>query len=303
MNPEKALTLKSAKKVPILIPFEVIQRDENGVELRRMYQNCIFKMGDDCRQDQLALQIIAIFKRIFDDANLPLYLYPYKVITTARECGIIECVPDTMSRHQVGALLEGDLFEYFVKKYGHVDSVSFQKARRNFIESMAAYSVVSYILAIKDRHNGNILLDSEGHVIHIDFGFLFDIQPGGRFGLEQFVDFKLTKEMLMIMGEGIQTKTTVHSDAFNLFVDLVIKGYLAARDHMDSILKVVEVMLQSTLPCFTPNTMRNLKARFCADKTDKEAARFMKVKINSFYENIFSYWYDKYQELFEEIRM
>ena len=41
---------------------------------------------------------------------------------------------------------------------------------------MAAYSVVSYILQIKDRHNGNIMINDAGYIIHIGKSYLLSLQ-------------------------------------------------------------------------------------------------------------------------------
>ena len=83
------------------------------------------------------------------------------------QCGVIDVVPNATSRDEMGRAKVNDLLGFFVGKYGGEDTIAFQKARLNFIQSMAAYSVACYILQIKDRHNGNIMIDGDGHIIHI----------------------------------------------------------------------------------------------------------------------------------------
>lgn len=50
----------------------------------------------------LALQLMRLMRNIFDAVDLDVRLFPYRVVATSPGCGVIECVPNSKSRDQLG---------------------------------------------------------------------------------------------------------------------------------------------------------------------------------------------------------
>ncbi|CAI2371899.1 unnamed protein product [Moneuplotes crassus] len=261
--------------------------------------SCIFKVFDDVRQDILAIRIVKLFKEIFETFELDLHLFPYNVLCNRTGekrniGGIIECVPNTHSRDELGKDYDVNMYQYFVEKFGSEDSQGFKKAQQNFIRSLAGYSVFSYIVQPKDRHNGNIMIDEIGNLVHIDFGFIFDWSPGGDMRFES-ADFKFTKEMIMILGENKNSK------AYQLFVSKAIQGYLAIRKFAKQIIDMVFFNLHSGLPCFKTKSMKLLTKRFRLDLNECQAAQHYRKIINNAHAKWTTKVYDQIQYLQNKI--
>ncbi len=145
---------------------------------------------------------------------------PYNTTCDKRSIHILhphtQVISNCVSIHQLKARTGcASLREHFCDKYTE-GSPEFHKAQRNFVESMASYSIICYLLQIKDRHNGNIMIDDEGHVVHIDFGFMLSNSPGGvNF---ESAPFKLTRELLEVMDSNSEGKASELFDYFKVCV-------------------------------------------------------------------------------------
>jgi len=141
----------------------------------------IVKTGADLRQEAFACQLIAVCAKIFEEAGVNVWVKRMRILVTGESSGLIETITNGVSLHSLkrsltlASIASGQntrkriatLKDHFVRTFGEESSETYEAAREEFIRSLAAYSVICYVLQLKDRHNGNLLIDNVGHIIHI----------------------------------------------------------------------------------------------------------------------------------------
>ena len=270
-----------------------------GESRRWALRSVLCKSNDDVRQEAFVMQLLRVLDGAFPP---PLRLRPYAVLPTGRACGLIETVVGARSvdhakrRAPRGRSSLPDIFE---ARWG-ADAGALARARAAFLHSVAAYSIASYLLGIRDRHNGNLLLADDGAIVHIDFGFALGLAPGGRAGPETSAPFKLTAEMVQVIGGP-------ESDAFREELPrLCTLALRAARLRARALLALVEVMsLRPSLRCLVGAGSRpldGLRERLMLDVPDDELPARVQALVDRSYCALGPGAYDRYQQLRNGIR-
>lgn len=249
----------------------------------------IVKTGSDLRQEMFACQLIRICAKIWEDAGVPVWTKQMKILVTGESSGLIETITNGVSLHSLKRSLTlssiasganprkrfATLKDHFVRAFGEPDTPGYRNAADAFMRSLAAYSMLSYILQLKDRHNGNILIDNAGHIIHIDFGFMLSNSPGSV-GFEA-APFKLTQDYVDVLGGQNSTE-------FDVFKTLCKQAFQALRKSAENIISVVELMgRESKMACFAAGgnqyVTSALRARFCLQLSREEAEGFVEELV------------------------
>ncbi|KAF2768180.1 hypothetical protein EJ03DRAFT_375555 [Teratosphaeria nubilosa] len=264
----------------------------------------IVKTGADLRQEAFACQLIGVCSKIWAEHEIPVWVKNMRILVTGETSGLIETITNAVSLHSLKRSLTlasitagtnpkkriATLQDHYTKTFGAADSAPYQKALDCFTRSLAAYSTISYILQLKDRHNGNILIDSDGHVIHIDFGFMLSNSPGNM-GFEA-APFKLTSEYVDLLGGP-------ESPDFTKFKDLMKDAFQALRREAERIVTLVELMgRESKMDCYAGglvNVVAALRARFVLEKSKEEAREWVEALIAKAAGSYYTRLYDTFQ--------
>jgi phosphatidylinositol 4-kinase B len=92
-----------------------------------------------------------MFKQIWTEENINLWVRPYQIVCLSNDSGLIEPILNTVSLHQIKKNSNKSLRQYFMDEFSDEKSDDFTQAQRNFMQSCAAYSLISYLLQVKDR--------------------------------------------------------------------------------------------------------------------------------------------------------
>ena len=119
------------------------------------------------------LQMIEVIEEKLD---LKDYATLYRVIAFSPDDGMLELVPNAEDLQNIENVT-GDNESILNHLKTKNPLMPFEDKKANFIKSLAFYSVLTYVFGIGDRHLGNVMLKDDGHLFHIDFGFLFGKEP------------------------------------------------------------------------------------------------------------------------------
>lgn len=237
----------------------------------------IVKTGDDLRQDQLVIMLIQLMDGLLKRAALNLCLTPYSIIAMSQTSGLVEFVDGSLPISQILSNHNGSILQYFqtvAPQNGGKYDVR-PDVLSTYVRSCAGYCVITYLLAVGDRHLDNIMLCSSGHFFHIDFGFIF-----GRDPKPLPPAFRLTREMVEGMG-GLE------SSEYRQFCSLSCQAFNSLRKSAGLILNLLHLMSDAGIEDLSNNpsadaegVIAKVEERFRLELNDEQAERYFIGLIN-----------------------
>jgi len=248
-----------------------------------VYKTGTPKEPEDMRQDQLVVQLFDLCDRLFKTQGMDLCLTPYKIVPLSRNDGLMEFLNDavTITNIQDAYKRREDSILSFLRdnsnnSHPHAKYGIDPEVIETFIRSCAGYCVITYVLAIGDRHLENLMVKPSGHLLHIDFGYIFGRNPLQKKLLG--TPMRLIWEMVVVMGGR-------DSEDYQQFKRYCCQAYLILRKNATLLCNILELMSEAGINDLSVHqdsltVITKVRERLCMDKTDDEEAQaFLQAKL------------------------
>uniref|UniRef100_K3WMB0 Phosphatidylinositol 3-kinase n=1 Tax=Globisporangium ultimum (strain ATCC 200006 / CBS 805.95 / DAOM BR144) TaxID=431595 RepID=K3WMB0_GLOUD len=289
----KTIEVKRSAEAPMILTCTGVERDEEDGDHRACavdgkterpapprsgrprpptlpYYRLMYKR-DDLRKDAVVQNIINVMYLILkQETRLDIPLVTYRVLPTSSFDGLIEIVENAHTLYSI--IRDHNNILNFLHHYNGDRTLS--EISTSFRESLAAYTVITFLLGVGDRHADNVMLTKDGILFHIDYGFILGKDPKP---LQP--PMRLDHYMIEALG-GAQT------EQFEQFKKLCVIAFNCLRRHVSLFMILLNLVVKAVpeITDFDMNyTQSDLEAfvveRFLPGQTDDEAATALMLRM------------------------
>ena len=260
----------NSKKKPFWLTFH------NAAPFSTEPVRTMFKVGDDLRQDQLTLQIMKVMEHLWRENQLDLRMNCYSVLPTGLNQGFIEVVPNSVTEQSLQqeegkwtGVFKSNIMKDFLKENNSTEK-TYEIAKENFLLSSSGYAVASCVLGLADRHPGNIMVQRDGHFLHIDFGhFLGNFKKKLGYQRED-APYHFSPACAEALGG-------VGSDTYKRFEETNGKAFNILRHNANHLISMMLLMLGTGIPELQkPQDIQYMKDMLKLNATDEEAVEIFR---------------------------
>ncbi|KAJ3270791.1 serine/threonine-protein kinase M1 [Terramyces sp. JEL0728] len=261
------------------------------------------KPEDDLRKDSRMMELNSIINKLLkkdaETRKRNLHVRTYAVVPLNERCGLIEWVNNQCGLRNIlikiykskgiytnhaevkeafakVGIPKAELFtnhvlpkfppvfqEWFLSNFA--EPTKWLASRRAYTSTVAAMSMVGYIVGLGDRHGENILFDElSGECLHVDLNCLFD--KGAEFEIPERVPFRLTHNLVEAFGIcGVE-------GSFRKCCEFTMR---VLRDNKDMLMSVLETFIYDPL-CEWGIKSKSLKS-ITPDAENPKALRTLNV--------------------------